>query len=58
MGLRSSSFSPINMLRHKGEMERHVKFVALAKVGAQIGGPLVSLGQKHLAGIKLVQLRP
>ena len=39
-------------------MKCHVKLVALAEVGAQIGRPLVGFSQKHFAGIVLVQLGP
>ena len=32
-------------------MERHVAFVAIAEIGAHIGGPLVGLGENQAVGV-------
>ena len=37
--------------RHQGEVEGHVALVAIAKVGAHVGGPLVGFGQDEAVGI-------
>src|SRR5579875_1237468 len=43
---------------HQREMKGHVKFVALAEIGADIGGPLVRLRQQHPAGKRFVEATP
>ena len=40
---------------HDGEVEADVKLVAVAKVGQQIFGPLVGLGDEDATGVLLVQ---
>ncbi len=42
--------------RHQREMERHVALVAVAKVGADVGGPLIGLRQEHLVRVARVEL--
>ena len=42
--------------RHQREMECHVAFVAVAEIGAHIGGPLIGFGQNHAVGIIRVDL--
>ena len=40
--------------RHQGEVEGHVALVAVAEVGADVGGPLVGLGENDAVGVALV----
>ena len=55
-GLAVFQLEPHEHSGHQREMERHVKFVALAEIGAEVGGPLVGFGQQHFAGIIFVEL--
>jgi hypothetical protein len=44
--------------RHQREVERHVAFVAVAEVGADVGRPLIRLGEEHAAGVARVERLP
>ena len=44
--------------RHQREVEGHVAFVAVAEVGAHVGGPLVRFGQQHPVAVGRVELPP
>ena len=44
--------------RHQREVKRHVAFVAVAEIGADIGRPLVGFGQNHPVGVLGVHLAP
>ena len=44
--------------RHQRKVIRHVAFVAVAEIGADVFRPLVGLGEKHLAGRIGVKLGP
>ena len=39
---------------HEGEVEGHVALVAIAEVGADVGGPLVGFGEDEAVGVALV----
>ena len=43
--------------RHQREVERHVAFVAVAEVRADVGRPLVRLGEQHAVGKLLDRAR-
>ena len=43
--------------RHEREVERHVAFVAVAEIVADVGGPLVRLGEQHAVLVGRVERR-
>ena len=40
---------------HQGKVEGHVKFVAVAEIGAHVRRPLIRFSQEHSAGKRLIQ---